>query len=141
MIEGARFHHIGVATKDIDAETRHYGALGYLPEGEDFVDPEQRIAGRFLVAEGQPRLELLANTADDGPLGPWLAKGVKLYHFAYEVPDLERAIDTFTETRARVVVPPVAAVAFGGRPIAFLMQPNGFLVELIQANDADHDTN
>ncbi|MEM9379883.1 MAG: VOC family protein [Planctomycetota bacterium] len=131
MIEGGRFHHVGVACTDLDREAERFGQLGYRREGDDFTDPEQRISGRFLVADGQPRLELLVDSGPGGPLGPWLEKGVKLYHFAYEVPDLGAALDRLTRDRARVVVPPVPAVAFGGREIAFAMQPGGFLVELI----------
>ena len=43
------FHHLGVACADIEMETVTYRALGYAPEGEDFVDPLQGIQGRFLL--------------------------------------------------------------------------------------------
>lgn len=133
MIAGARFHHIGVACRDLDAEERHFAALGYTVEGPSFVDPKQGITGRFLVASGQPRLELLVNSGATGPLDPWLEKGVKFYHFAYEVLDLAAAIDELKVSRARVVVPPVEAVAFHMRQIAFLMQANGMLTEFIES--------
>lgn len=133
MIEGAAFHHIGVACRDLGAEEAHFSALGYEPEGTLFEDPRQGIRGQFLTATGQPRLELLVNAGETGPLDPWLAKGVKFYHFAYEVPALGAAIESLKALRARVMVPPVPAVAFGMRHIAFLMHPNGALTELIEA--------
>ena len=43
------------------------------------------------------------------------------------------AITEMKSARARMVVNPVPVVAFGGRKIAFLMQPNGMLIELIEA--------
>ena len=134
MIDAARFHHIGVACRDLAGEAQSYAALGYAPEGASFEDPVQRIRGQFLVAEGQPRLELLVNAGDSGPLDPWLEKGIKLYHFAYEVSDLEAAIDELRGHRGRVVIPPVPAVAFDMRRIAFLMQANGALTEFIEMN-------
>lgn len=128
---GRRFHHIGVACSDIDKEARHLSQLGYVPEGEDFVDPLQGIRGRFLTAGG-PRLELVSQLQDGGVLSPWLDSGIKLYHLAYETADLEQSIVTLQAQRARLVVRPTPAVAFNDRHIAFLMLPNMLLVELIQ---------
>ena len=127
------FHHIGVACRDLDGVAGYFAALGYEPEATDFTDPAQGIRGRFLIAPDQPRLELLVNAGESGPLDPWLAKGVKFYHFAYETPSLDATITEMKASRARMVVKPVPAVAFGGRKIAFLMQPNGMLIELIEA--------
>ena len=125
-----QFHHLGVACQDLDKEATRLAPLGYAPEGEDFVDPVQGVSGRFL-AGGGPRLELLAPLAASGFLTPWLASGVKLYHLAYETPSLDEEIARFRTQGAKLVVRPVPAVAFGGRPIAFLMLPNLLLVELI----------
>jgi methylmalonyl-CoA/ethylmalonyl-CoA epimerase len=65
-------------------------------------------------------------------LDPWLERGIKIYHQAFEVPDVRSAIATLVGSRARVVVEPVPAVAFDGRDIAFLLLPNGSLIEVIQ---------
>ena len=124
------FHHIGVACRDLDSETRRLSALGYVVEGPDFSDPTQGVSGRFLVAGG-PRLELLVPLGQKGTLTPWLKSGVKLYHLAYETSDIEAAVAHLRGQGAKVVVPPVSAIAFGGRPIAFLMLPNMLLVEII----------
>lgn len=125
-----RFHHIGVACRDLDAETRRLSPLGYRVEGTDFFDPLQGIHGRFLVGNG-PRLELIVQAANGGVLQPWLNSGVKLYHMAYETPDLELGIAYLRGQRAKLVVKPVPAIAFQNRKIAFLMMPNMLLVELI----------
>jgi len=132
-IGGLQFHHIGIATSDLDKEESHYSGLGYLKEGADFTDPVQGIRGRFL-AGGGPRLELLVEIPGRTVLAPWLRKGIRLYHLAWEAEDLAGASDAFVARRARVVVPPVAAVAFGGRRISFLMLPNMQLIELIEAS-------
>ena len=128
-----RFHHVGVACRDLDAETRRFAVLGYARETADFVDPVQGVAGRFLTGGG-PRLELLAPLTTDGALTPWLKAGVKLYHLAYEASDMEEGIAQLRAEGAKMVVQPVPAVAFGGRLIAFLMTPNLLLTELIAAH-------
>jgi FkbH-like protein len=130
--DGLGFHHVGLACADLDAEERVFARLGYTREGPDFEDPVQGIRGRFLVGAG-PRLELLCELPTGTVLGPWLRKGVKMYHVAYEAVDLAAADIAVTAFGARRVVAPVPAVAFGGRRIAFYMMPNGFLIELIEA--------
>jgi methylmalonyl-CoA/ethylmalonyl-CoA epimerase len=129
---GLAFHHVGVACSDIDAEAQRLAPLGYIREGSEFRDPAQGVRGVFLAGQA-PRLELLEALAGgtDGVLAPWLKQGVKLYHLAYETPSLADAIESLRRARAKLVVAPVAAVAFGGREIAFLMLPNRMLIELI----------
>jgi len=131
---GLAFHHVGVACTDIAAEATHFATLGYVAEGEPFEDRVQGIRGMFMVGQS-PRVELLeplqANAA--GVLTPWLAQRVKLYHLAYVAPDLSEAIASLRSQRAKVIVAPVPAVAFGGRNIAFLMLANQLLVEVISS--------
>jgi hypothetical protein len=124
------FHHVGVISADVELESRQLAALGYQAEGELFIDPVQGVRGLFLTGQS-PRLELLAPLSGDGLLAPWIKSKNKLYHLAYETPDLPKAIANLRQGRAKVVVEPVPAVAFGGRHIAFLILPNRLLVELI----------
>jgi methylmalonyl-CoA/ethylmalonyl-CoA epimerase len=125
------FHHLGLACRDLDVEEQTWTPLGYRRERADFEDPRQQIRGRFLVGPG-PRLELLVGTPGSTVLDPWLARGIKIYHQAFEVPDIRDAIASLREAGARVVVEPVPAVAFDGREISFLLLPNGLLIEVIQ---------
>lgn len=109
---------------------RTFAILGYRSEGPDFFDPIQGIHGRFIVGGG-PRLELLRNGAEPGVLTPWLKKGVRFYHLAYEVESIEGGEALLLPLGAKAMGRPVPAIAFGGRPICFYMLPNLTLVELI----------
>ena len=128
-----KFHHVGVACHDLSVEADAFGSLGYEPEGEDFVDPAQGVRGRFLVGPG-PRLELVVGLPGSSVLEPWLRKGVKFYHQAFVVENLEASVQTLSEKGARLVSGPTPAAAFGGAEIAFVMLRNLSLVELIQGN-------
>jgi methylmalonyl-CoA/ethylmalonyl-CoA epimerase len=131
--ESLDFHHVGVACTAIAAEERFFAMLGYRREGDVFEDRVQGIRGCFMAGQG-PRVELLEPLATGDAksvLAPWLAQGVKLYHLAYLAPRLAAAIAALRAQRAKLVVAPVPAVAFGGREIAFVMLPNRLLVELI----------
>ncbi|MBD5655525.1 MAG: VOC family protein [Candidatus Eremiobacteraeota bacterium] len=131
-IAGLTFHHVGVACRNLDAEERTFALLGYRLERPEFFDPIQGVHGRF-VTGGGPRLELLRNDTEPGVLTPWLKKGVRFYHVAYEVDDLAAAAATLLTAGTKALMEPVPAVAFGGRPICFYMLPNLSLVELIGA--------
>jgi methylmalonyl-CoA/ethylmalonyl-CoA epimerase len=130
ILEGMTFHHVGLACRNFELETRTFAALGYRAAGPDFHDPLQGIYGRFLEGAG-PRLELLRNDSEPGVLSPWLQKGIRFYHLAYETDDLERQATALSGLGAKVMVKPVPAVAFAGRHICFYMLANLTLIELI----------
>jgi len=107
--------------------------LSYRLEGPEFLDPIQGIRGQFLAGPG-PRLELVCQVEKGGILQPWLDRGAKMYHLAFEVRDLGSELERLSLGGGRLVTGPVPAVAFGGRLIAFVMLPNLMLVELIQGD-------
>ena len=132
MIESVgEFHHIGYASFDVEKEKCLLACLGYKQAGDGFVDDVQGVSGIFM-AGGGPRIELMEQTPGSITLQPWLNAGIKLYHMAYLVDDISHAIEKLRSERAKLIVPPVPAVAFVGKKIAFLMLPNKFMVEVIE---------
>jgi methylmalonyl-CoA/ethylmalonyl-CoA epimerase len=115
-----RFHHVGLASRHIDDELLALGGLGYQTEGGRFADERQGIRGQIMVGRG-PRIEIPEPVEGSRTLEPWLAKGVKMYHLAFEVDDLDQELLRQRSAGAMVVGPPTPAVAFRGRRIAFLM--------------------
>jgi methylmalonyl-CoA/ethylmalonyl-CoA epimerase len=132
------FHHIGLACRHealTDAtERQKLDLLGYCPEGEEWVDDRLGMRGQFMIAEGfaAPRLELVAPHGEQSPVTPWLERGIKLYHLAYLATDLSAEIERLRDRRAKLMLPPTPAVAFGNRHVAFVMLPNLLLIELIE---------
>jgi len=129
--KGYEFHHIGCATASIERERSVFEILGYQIEGEPFFDTLQGVSGCFFCGTG-PRIELLENLPGSDTLTPWVNAGVKMYHFGYQVDDICAAIDWARCQRAKVIVQPVPAIAFGGRYISFVMFRNGMMLEFIQ---------
>ena len=122
------FHHIGVASKDIEKDLRVFSRLNYTKASEIFEDEEQGIRGVFLEAKGQPSLELLSNLEGYNTVTPMLESGNKMYHFAYFVSDIEKALDTFIKTKAKIVSPLKQSTYFGKR-ICFLLLPNMYMIK------------
>jgi methylmalonyl-CoA/ethylmalonyl-CoA epimerase len=133
---GVALHHLGVACKNLEADSAQFELLGFAREGDDFEDPMQGIRGRFLVGAGV-RLELLEDLEGSGVLEPWLAARTKIYHHAYETADLEVSLGRLLDAGARVTRAPVPAVVFGGRRVVFAMLPNLMLIELIERTGAE----
>lgn len=126
-----RFHHIGVACRRIENEQRGWTALGYVPDGDRFEDPLQGIAGLFMTGPG-PRVELLEELPGSDTLTPFLEAGTKMYHQAFEVPDLEKTLAYLQQQRAKALSSPKPAIAFGGRRVVFVMLPTRLIAEFIE---------
>jgi methylmalonyl-CoA/ethylmalonyl-CoA epimerase len=132
------FHHIGIACLPEHfargKEREELGLLGYSPEGKEWTDERLGMKGQFLIAAhtGAPRMELVAPHGNSSPVTSWLERGVKLYHVAYLVENLSAEIERMRKNRAKMMLAPTPAVAFGGRNIAFLVMPNRLLIELIE---------
>lgn len=131
LVGDFEFHHIGVATKDIDKEFGAFAFLGYNKASDIFEDKSQGIRGLFIEAKGQPRLELLANLGDSQTVSPMLENGNKMYHFAYLVSDIEKASDVLTKAKAKILSPLKVSTYFGKR-ICFLLLTNRYMIELIE---------
>ena len=125
------FHHIGVASKDLNKDFSTFAFLGYSKSSEYFEDPLQGIKGFFIEAKDQPRLELLANLEGSDTVTSMLNSGNKMYHFAYLVSDIEKALQVFINARA-IVISPLKQSTFFGKRICFLMLPNLYMIELIE---------
>jgi methylmalonyl-CoA/ethylmalonyl-CoA epimerase len=135
-LSGLIFHHIGIACRNLAAEAAAFAAAGYAPDGDAFEDPAQGIRGQFLSGGG-PRLELVAPLGGEkNVLAGILAQGTKMYHLAFTTADLDASLAEASRHRAKIVVDPVPAVAFGGNRIAFFFLPNLMLVELIERGPA-----
>jgi len=131
IIENMHFHHIGVATFNIEKELAGYEILGYTRDSDIFEDENQGIRGLFITAPGQPRLELLENLPDSKTLDVWLKNKTKMYHFAYFVDDIESAIKILKENKLRIASPLKFSSYFNSR-ICFLMLQNFFIIELVE---------
>lgn len=129
---GFEFHHIGVATKNIEKEFKSYAMLGYTKEASFDGDTNQGVKGLFITAKNQPRLELLENLEGYTTLDFWLNNGIKMYHFGYLVDDIDRAFDIFTVKLGAKVVSPMKISQFFGKRICFVVLKNMFMIELIE---------
>jgi len=81
-------HHLGIAVPDIEeALTTYVHLFGGTLEHRQLIEEQGVNAASVLV--GGARIELLAPTGPDTPVGKFLAKrGPGMHHIAYEVDDV-----------------------------------------------------
>jgi methylmalonyl-CoA/ethylmalonyl-CoA epimerase len=96
-------HHLGVAVADLDEALATYTRLfGAELEHRETV-PDQGVAAAC-VRVGASRVELLAATGDDTPVGKFLAKrGPGMHHVAYEVDDLRGTLARLADEGAELI--------------------------------------
>lgn len=131
-MENIKFHHFGVACRDIDKTAEEYSALGYT-KGEIVFDPLQNINICFLSHPSMPLVELLSPVDENSPVVQILDKnGVTPYHTCYVVENLEDAIKAFKRRRYVIVSKPKEACAIENRRVAFLYNTDMGLIELVE---------
>ena len=96
-------HHLGVAVADLDAAIATYERLFDGRVEHRARVPEQGVdAASVLVGDG--RVELLAPTGNDTPVGRFLAsRGPGLHHVAYEVDDVGAMLGELADAGAELV--------------------------------------
>lgn len=133
MLDSFKFHHIGVAVKDLDATAFVYEQGGYKRSSSIF-DPIQNVNICWLTKEGMPTVELLAPVDEKSPVNKTLEKvGVSPYHCCYLVEKLEEAVAELRKQNYIMVSKPAEAVAFCGSRVCFLFNKNVGLIELVEA--------
>jgi methylmalonyl-CoA epimerase len=96
-------HHVGLAVADLDEAVRTYTSLlgGVLEHREVMSDQGVEAAA---VRFGEGRIELLAPTGADTPVGRFLAKrGPGMHHIAYEVAEVGAALADLASAGAELI--------------------------------------
>jgi methylmalonyl-CoA/ethylmalonyl-CoA epimerase len=119
----AKFEHIGLVVKSIREISGD--------KAEVHSDSVQKVHVAFVDMHGV-RVELIEPMGEASPVAASLNKGQKLLHLCYRVPDLENAIQYSRTKGFHCIARPVPAVAFTGKPIAWLFSKEYGLVELVE---------
>ena len=132
MLESFKFHHIGLAVKDIDKTAIVYVQGGYYQSAITF-DPVQNVNICWLTKDGMPTVELLAPVDDSSPVCKILEKnGVTPYHMCYIVENIDTAVADLRKMKYVVVAKPVEATAITNCRVCFLYNKNVGLIELVE---------
>ncbi|WP_298547450.1 methylmalonyl-CoA epimerase [uncultured Aquimarina sp.] len=128
-----KIEHIGIAVKDIDqANTLYEQLLGVAPYKQEIVESEAVITSFFKV--GENKIELVASTKEDGPIGKFISKkGEGIHHIAFDVDNIEQELKRL-EKEGFQLINKTPKKGADNKLVAFVhpKTTNGVLVELCQ---------
>jgi methylmalonyl-CoA/ethylmalonyl-CoA epimerase len=134
---GFKLRHVGVAVPSLGPTTETLSTLfGYRVVSGPFDDPIQKVSVNFLTTSDKDtaEIELIAPLSEDSPITSMLTKsGGGAYHLCFETSDIDQALVHAKNNGCMIVSPPVPAVAFGGRRIAWIYTRSRQLFELVEA--------
>jgi methylmalonyl-CoA/ethylmalonyl-CoA epimerase len=135
----ARVDHIGVAVEDLDAALALYGQTLGMPVAHREVVSEQGVEA-VLLDVGENHVELLKPLGPDTPVGKFLAsRGPGLHHVAYQVHDIEAALERLRAEGVRLI-DERPRVGIRGSLVAFAhpKATDGVLTEIVQPAEGLH---
>ena len=134
---GFKLLHVGVTVSSLGPTTELLSNLfGYRVVSGPFDDPIQKVTVNFLAKSDSDvaEIELIAPITEYSPIRSMLAKdGGGAYHLCFETSDIDGALTHAKKNGCIVVSPPVPAVAFEGRRIAWIYTRSRQLFELVEA--------
>lgn len=127
-------HHVGIVTRDVAEATADYvRRFGYEVRTPIIHDPTQTAFVQFLSLPGSPSfVEFVAPDGPESKLSGALSKGGGLNHLCYAVSDIDEACRELRNQAMLLMQPPIAAVAFPDRRIAWLIGRDRIPIELVE---------
>lgn len=122
-----RFHHIGIATKDLKVSLEFIRNNFEIINISEVIYDEKQDATLQMIETKDVNIELVTGNI----VQKLIDSKTSYYHICYEVEDIHKSIAEFKG--AILVSPPKEAILFNNRLVCFLMTPIG-LVELVNAN-------
>jgi methylmalonyl-CoA/ethylmalonyl-CoA epimerase len=102
-VQARDVHHVGIAVEDLEQALVTYEQFfGGRLEGRGTI-PGQRVEAASVVV-GSGRVELVAALDADSPVGRFIARrGPGMHHIAYQVDDVQAALDSLSEAGVRLI--------------------------------------
>lgn len=95
--------HIGIAVEDLDAAIKYYEEIIGLECYAIEEVEDQKVKTAFFQV-GDTKIELLASTDPEGPVGKFLEKkGPGIHHLAFAVPDVNKALEDAAGKGVRLI--------------------------------------
>ena len=132
-----KIHHWGIAVAKMTDAIQEYKRFGWIWDGEIIEDTDRNVNLAFLHKNNSDEMiELVCAAGEKSPISATLKlmKNISTpYHICYEVEDLEKTIQILKQRHYIVTSAPNPAVAFENRRVAFLLNRDVGLVELLES--------
>jgi len=133
-MEKMHFEHIGVAVRDINESLKSIRKIfAVSSKAKTYKDTLQNVKISFADIGGV-KIELIEplDINKKSPVDNLIKNNTSYYHLCYSVVDIENTMFRLMKNGAIQVMPPVPAVAYGRRRVAFLFVRSLGLIELVE---------
>ena len=129
-----RLHHFAYVTDNVEKKASSFCHMfGFKQVGGPLVDRNQGVRIMLLDVGNGLLMELLEPEGTHSPVKGQLDKGEGIYHFCFEVEDLDQELERIGREKIGIVVKSaVEAPAFEGRRVAFVVTSDMDLVEYLE---------
>jgi methylmalonyl-CoA/ethylmalonyl-CoA epimerase len=131
-----KLHHIGFVVSSIEQSAESFiQALGASWDGKITFDPVQKVRVSFFQGRNSadPLIELVEPGESESPVSRFLERGGGLHHLCYDVENLDAHLAFCKSVGTIIIRPPVPAVAFDGRRIAWGISKKKLLLEFLES--------
>ena len=123
-----QLHHLGIATDNLlNVKKFVYKTHEVISEIGPLWDPRLKANLILLDVKEGVSIELVSGPIVDS----LIKKKINLYHFCYEVKDLNKSINAFKNCGSFIIQKPTPALLFQNRMVVFLKTPLG-IIELLE---------
>jgi methylmalonyl-CoA/ethylmalonyl-CoA epimerase len=115
-----KFHHIGIAVRNIAQTKKFYGLLGYVFSKTTY-DSLQNVYLAVGTLKNAPMIELIAKGKGACPIDKYLKRSDHvMYHVCYETHNLTQALRSVAKTAHLVRIGNAKrAIVFGKKEVSF----------------------
>ena len=119
-----KLHHLGIATKNIQKTEFFVKNTHDLKNSIGPIwDKNLNANLKLLEINNGVSIELV-----EGPIvGSFVKKNINLYHFCYEVEDINFKVNEFINNGGFIIVKPTPALLFENRLVTFISTPIGII--------------
>jgi methylmalonyl-CoA/ethylmalonyl-CoA epimerase len=131
-----KLHHIGFVVSSIQECAESFAqSLGATWDGKIVFDPLQKVHVTFFQGHNptDPLMELVEPGDPESPVSQFVKRAGGLHHLCYEVKDLDAHLRFCKSVGTIIIRPPVPAVAFAGRRIAWGITKKRLLMEFLES--------
>lgn len=132
-----KLDHIGIVVSDIEHSLKYYKeTYGFEPLIDVTHEPAHGVNVVFVgLGHGSiPMIELISPVSENSKVSEFLEKkGGGMHHLAYEVADIDEAIEHFKNKQSLILGGIVSGAGHKNTPTVWLYTSERNLVELIEA--------
>ena len=128
------FHHLGIIVDDLKNSTIEFEeSIGGSKEGKEILDEGIGVTIQFIKDPSGILYELVQPIDEDSKIFSVLKTNNHLHHIAYKVDLIEERVKELRNKGFGPLTKLMKAKDFEDKRVVFLLSPNKYIVELVEA--------